>query len=216
MRQFSFILIVVLAALAPGFAGADVVDDISGAIEKFADDDFEVRLEALEVVVGTGRSATVQLVKALDSPKALVRRYACTALGGTADPEAKPALEKKLKEDKSTAVRAAAAAALAAYKSEALDALREAAAEDTAPYVRKSAAIAIASVRSKAAIDLLVWLLKSPEDGVKQIAVDNLRDITLQHFSIDYEVWKKWWLDNRDDFRLTMQAYPYYPLEEEE
>jgi HEAT repeat protein len=205
-----------IIVLTAGFAGADVVDDINDAIRNFSAEEYETRAQALQTITDIGKAATEQLLKTLDADTATVRTYVCKALGNIGDRNARPGLEKALKNDASPAVRAAAAEAMGAFKADALDALRLAAAEDDDEYVRLSATISIASVRTKPAIDLLIWLLKSPGGEVKQLAADCLRDITLQDFGTDYENWRKWWLDNRDTFQITMQTYPYHPVEDEE
>lgn len=206
----------IIVALPAGLARADVVDDINNAIKNFSAEEVETRIEAIEAITDIGEAATAQLLKKLGAEKVTVRTYVCKALGNIADSKARPGLEESLKNDTSPAVRAAAAEALGAFKADALEALRNAAADDDDEYVRLSATISIGSVRTKPAIDLLIWLLKSPGEEVKDLAAESLRDITLQDFDTDYENWRKWWLDNRDDFQITMQTYPYHPVEDEE
>ena len=206
----------IIVALSAGLAGADVADDINNAIKDFSAEEVETRIGALQTITDIGKAATAQLLEKLGAEKVTVRTYACKALGNIADSKARPGLEETLKNDVSPAVRAAAAEALGAFKADALEALRNAAAEDDDEHVRLSATISIASVRTKPAIDLLIWLLKSHGGAVKRLAAESLRDITLQDFDTDYENWRKWWLDNRDDFQITMQTYPYHPVEDEE
>jgi len=198
------------AMLLSAFAAGDVVDL---AIENFANEDSAVRLNAINAAAEAGTQATQKLLGALESGDVRVKLSALQALARIADRQAQEKLAALLKDDSDSFVRAAAARAVAAYADRpALESLRI----DADAYVRASAAIAIGSVRSKPAVDLLVWLLKSNDERVKRLAGKSLRDITLRNFGTNYEEWRKWWLENRTDFVITMATPPFLPLDEED
>ena len=194
------------AAEAPADVGETV--DVSATISRFASDDIVDRLAALETVAEAGKAALPQLIEALDAPQPMIRIYACRALARIPGPETRTAVAKLLQASSGPALKAVACETLAACAdAESLESLRKAASEDASLYVRKSATLAIASLRTREAMDVIVWLLKNSEHDIRQAAAAILRSATKQDFGTSYEDWKKWWLDNKMNFRFdSIQA----------
>jgi len=38
----------------------------------------------------------------------------------------------------------------------------------------------------------------------------------MRNFGTDFDEWREWWIDNREDFVITMATPPFLPLEEED
>lgn len=214
IRRITFFTTAMLTAV---LLGTSAVGDVDLAIENFANEDSAVRLNAINAAAEAGTQATRKLLDALENGDVRVKLSALQALSHIADYQAQEELSAVLQDDPDSFVRAAAARAVAAYADQqALESLRIAASEDDDEYVRASAAIAIGTVRSKPAVDLLVWLLKSNDERVQSHAASSLKDITMRNFGTDFDEWREWWIDNREDFVITMATPPFLPLEEED
>lgn len=136
---------------------------------------------AIDVIAGVAKSKDV-----------LARRNAATALGRTKSDAALPHLEKLARKDASPLVRAEAFDSLWGYaKNPVALGIASGGLEDADPYVRAAAVEAIGRIGTEAAPGLVARLLTDPDEGVRCVAMMEMRFVARDEALAKIVEWAK-------------------------